>query len=93
MPPDFAESLSVIYFPQLGYLINVPYKEGVTDPEVCEQIGWEFQVSRNARAEAEERETDEENSSLPRSTPTSKATSAGISIAISGICTRSSQVG
>lgn len=45
VPPEFANSLSVVYFPQLGYLINIPFHEGVTDPRMCAQLGWEFQVS------------------------------------------------
>ncbi|ORY59033.1 muts domain V-domain-containing protein [Leucosporidium creatinivorum] len=43
IPPDFSATLSVVYFPQLGYLINIPYSDGVTDPERCEAIGWQFQ--------------------------------------------------
>lgn len=44
IPPSFATSLSVIYFPQLGYLITIPYKEGVLNPEDFAVTGWEYQV-------------------------------------------------
>ncbi|KAI8907567.1 muts domain V-domain-containing protein [Powellomyces hirtus] len=33
IPREFVTSLNVIYFPQLGYLITVPLKEGMTEQE------------------------------------------------------------
>lgn len=33
-----------MYYPQLGYLISVPFKESMLDQEQCQAVGWEFQV-------------------------------------------------
>lgn len=83
IPPGFSPTLSVVYFPQLGYLINIPYSEGVTDPERCESIGWEFQVSRRIDSAEEKANFDFlHHSSSPSSSPTSRAINAEIWIII-----------
>ncbi|KAJ7644219.1 DNA mismatch repair protein MutS [Roridomyces roridus] len=44
VPPDYAASLNIVYFPQLGFLICVPTKE--ESPEEVEILdGWSFQFS------------------------------------------------
>ncbi|SGY37587.1 BQ5605_C003g01840 [Microbotryum silenes-dioicae] len=42
---SFVQTLSVVYFPQLGYLIVVPYTEEVIQAENYGPVGWSFQVS------------------------------------------------
>ncbi|KAF8158095.1 hypothetical protein B0H34DRAFT_749503 [Crassisporium funariophilum] len=45
VPQDFARSLNVVYFPQLGYLICVPMlKEWQTESGIQPLEGWTFQV-------------------------------------------------
>lgn len=44
MPPGLAGELSVVYFPQLGYLITIAYEPEVTDAGKYGQFGWDFQV-------------------------------------------------
>ncbi|KAH9841446.1 DNA mismatch repair protein MutS [Rhodofomes roseus] len=45
IPPDYASSLNVVYFPQLGFLICVPMlEEWKTDAGVQVLDGWTFQV-------------------------------------------------
>ena len=44
VPVEFAQSLSVVYFPQLGYLITIPHDGDSGDP-IPEREGWQFQVS------------------------------------------------
>lgn len=44
VPPGFAESVSLVYFPQLGYLINVPFSDETLIEGRCEEVGWDFQV-------------------------------------------------
>ncbi|KAK4048469.1 hypothetical protein OIO90_005800 [Microbotryomycetes sp. JL221] len=46
IPPDltFINELSIVYFPQLGYLINVPLDDGrVLETDVCAMLQWDFQ--------------------------------------------------
>ncbi|KAI0076331.1 hypothetical protein K474DRAFT_1708271 [Panus rudis PR-1116 ss-1] len=45
IPPDYASSLNVVYFPQLGYLICVPMQEEWEANGVTELEGWQFQFS------------------------------------------------
>ncbi|CAA7258834.1 unnamed protein product [Cyclocybe aegerita] len=46
VPPDFAASLNVVYFPQLGYLICVPMLEEWRSEAGIQPIeGWSFQFS------------------------------------------------
>ncbi|KAI8819391.1 muts domain V-domain-containing protein [Fimicolochytrium jonesii] len=47
IPPEFATSMNVIYFPQLGYLITIPLKEGMTNQEdfVIEGLHFQFCTS------------------------------------------------
>ncbi|KDE06931.1 hypothetical protein MVLG_02818 [Microbotryum lychnidis-dioicae p1A1 Lamole] len=40
---SFVQTLSVVYFPQLGYLIVVPYTEEVIQAENYGPVGWSFQ--------------------------------------------------
>ncbi|SCV67929.1 BQ2448_50 [Microbotryum intermedium] len=40
---NFVQTLSVVYFPQLGYLIVVPYTEEVIQAENYGPVGWSFQ--------------------------------------------------
>ncbi|KND00198.1 MutS family protein MSH5 [Spizellomyces punctatus DAOM BR117] len=44
IPKEFSTSLNVIYFPQLGYLITIPLKEGMTEREdfVIEGLSFQF---------------------------------------------------
>ncbi|SCZ91293.1 BZ3500_MvSof-1268-A1-R1_Chr1-2g01313 [Microbotryum saponariae] len=42
---SFVQTLSVVYFPQLGYLIVVPYTEEVIQAENYGPVGWSFQVT------------------------------------------------
>ncbi|KAJ6559109.1 DNA mismatch repair protein MutS [Mycena vulgaris] len=45
VPPDYASSLNIVYFPQLGFLICVPMLEEWKTPEGIKVIdGWSFQV-------------------------------------------------
>ncbi|KAJ7147040.1 DNA mismatch repair protein MutS [Mycena crocata] len=45
VPPDYASSLNIVYFPQLGFLICVPMLEEWKTPEGIQVIdGWSFQV-------------------------------------------------
>lgn len=44
LPPTLAKELSVVYFPQLGYLIAIAYEPEVTDAGKYAEIGWDFQV-------------------------------------------------
>ncbi|KAF8798995.1 hypothetical protein BYT27DRAFT_7177307 [Phlegmacium glaucopus] len=49
VPPDFAKSLNVVYFPQLGYLICVPMlEEWQNDTGIQGLDGWTFQFSSDA---------------------------------------------
>ncbi|GJN92911.1 hypothetical protein Rhopal_005953-T1 [Rhodotorula paludigena] len=43
LPPTLAKELSVVYFPQLGYLIAIAYEPEVTDAGKYAEIGWDFQ--------------------------------------------------
>ncbi|KAJ7935731.1 DNA mismatch repair protein MutS [Mycena leptocephala] len=46
VPPDYASSLNIVYFPQLGFLICVPMLEEWKTPEGIKVIdGWSFQFS------------------------------------------------
>ncbi|KAJ7016657.1 DNA mismatch repair protein MutS [Mycena alexandri] len=46
VPPDYASSLNIVYFPQLGFLICVPMLEEWKLPEGIKVIdGWSFQFS------------------------------------------------
>ncbi|KAJ7761594.1 DNA mismatch repair protein MutS [Mycena maculata] len=46
VPPDYASSLNVVYFPQLGFLICVPMLEEWKTPEGIKVVdGWSFQFS------------------------------------------------
>ncbi|KZT11913.1 uncharacterized protein LAESUDRAFT_670086 [Laetiporus sulphureus 93-53] len=46
VPPDYASSLNVVYFPQLGFLICVPMlEEWKTDAGITVLEGWSFQFS------------------------------------------------
>lgn len=43
--PDYASSLNVVYFPQLGYLICIPLlEEWKTGDGIVVMEGWTFQV-------------------------------------------------
>ncbi|KAJ7819398.1 DNA mismatch repair protein MutS [Mycena olivaceomarginata] len=45
VPPDYASSLNIVYFPQLGFLICVPMLQEWQGPEGIKVIdGWSFQV-------------------------------------------------
>lgn len=44
MPADYAASLNVVYFPQLGFLICVPMLEEWQDGGIVVLEGWNFQV-------------------------------------------------
>lgn len=45
VPPELAHELSVVYFPQLGYLATVPHRDGEVDVASFAEIGWTYQVS------------------------------------------------
>ncbi|KAH9941054.1 muts domain V-domain-containing protein [Amylocystis lapponica] len=46
VPPDYASSLNVVYFPQLGFLTCVPMlEEWKNDEEITVLEGWSFQFS------------------------------------------------
>ncbi|KAK7048433.1 muts 5 [Favolaschia claudopus] len=46
VPPDYASSLNIVYFPQLGFLICVPMLEEWQGPDGIQVIdGWSFQFS------------------------------------------------
>ncbi|KAF7365135.1 MutS 5 [Mycena venus] len=46
VPPDYASSLNIVYFPQLGFLICVPMLDEWKGPEGIQVIdGWSFQFS------------------------------------------------
>ncbi|KAJ7069760.1 DNA mismatch repair protein MutS [Mycena amicta] len=48
VPPDYAASLNIVYFPQLGFLICVPMLEGWKGPDGIQVIeGWTFQFGRS----------------------------------------------
>ncbi|TFK52577.1 hypothetical protein OE88DRAFT_1712112 [Heliocybe sulcata] len=50
VPPDYASSLNVVYFPQLGFLICIPMlKEWKSNEEVTEIDGWTFQSQHGLR--------------------------------------------
>ncbi|KAI0260251.1 DNA mismatch repair protein MutS [Gloeopeniophorella convolvens] len=50
VPPDYAASLNVVYFPQLGFLICVPMLEEWRSGDGIEVLeGWTFQWSDNSR--------------------------------------------
>ena len=44
VPPELAQELSVVYFPQLGYLATVPHRDGEVDVASFAEIGWTYQV-------------------------------------------------
>jgi hypothetical protein len=44
VPPELAHELSVVYFPQLGYLATVPHRDGDVDVASFAEIGWTYQV-------------------------------------------------
>lgn len=49
VPPDYATSLNVVYFPQLGFLICIPMLEQwKNNEEITEIEGWSFQFSSDA---------------------------------------------
>ncbi|KAG0658910.1 MutS protein msh5 [Rhodotorula mucilaginosa] len=43
VPPELAHELSVVYFPQLGYLATVPHRDGDVDVASFAEIGWTYQ--------------------------------------------------
>ncbi|OCB88935.1 hypothetical protein A7U60_g3890 [Sanghuangporus baumii] len=45
VPADYTSSLNVVYFPQLGFLICTPMKEGWVNSSVDVFEGWSFQFS------------------------------------------------
>ncbi|KAL5501790.1 hypothetical protein ACEPAH_9050 [Sanghuangporus vaninii] len=45
VPADYTSSLNVVYFPQLGFLICTPMKEGWSNSSVDIFEGWSFQFS------------------------------------------------
>ncbi|KAL5519837.1 hypothetical protein ACEPAG_1497 [Sanghuangporus baumii] len=45
VPADYTSSLNVVYFPQLGFLICTPMKEGWSNSSVDVFEGWSFQFS------------------------------------------------
>ncbi|KAJ7459929.1 DNA mismatch repair protein MutS [Mycena latifolia] len=46
VPPDYASSLNIVYFPQLGFLICIPMLEEWKTPDGINVIdGWSFQFS------------------------------------------------
>ncbi|KAI0697886.1 DNA mismatch repair protein MutS [Cytidiella melzeri] len=47
VPSDYATSLNVVYFPQLGFLISVPMLEQWKDGGIDVLDGWSFQVHLN----------------------------------------------
>ncbi|KAL8291262.1 hypothetical protein RQP46_002240 [Phenoliferia psychrophenolica] len=49
IPVDFAESLSVVYFPQLGYLITIPY-DSASGLEPPARDGWQYQFATEQSA-------------------------------------------
>ncbi|KAL8291271.1 hypothetical protein RQP46_002249 [Phenoliferia psychrophenolica] len=49
IPIDFAESLSVVYFPQLGYLITIPY-DSASGLEPPARDGWQYQFATEQSA-------------------------------------------
>ncbi|GAA5820731.1 hypothetical protein JCM3770_005267 [Rhodotorula araucariae] len=50
LPHQLAEELSVVYFPQLGYLITIAYEPDVTDAGKYGSIGWDFQFVTEQQA-------------------------------------------
>ncbi|BGP33912.1 hypothetical protein JCM10296v2_005721 [Rhodotorula toruloides] len=50
VPPGLADELSVVYFPQLGYLITIAYEPEVTDAGKYGQFGWDFQFVTEMQA-------------------------------------------
>ncbi|GAA5874385.1 hypothetical protein JCM8547_005384 [Rhodosporidiobolus lusitaniae] len=55
LPPEFAsgvKELSLVYFPQLGFLITIPYEPeaDVMDAGRYGEMGWDFQFVTEARA-------------------------------------------
>ncbi|KAI0947282.1 hypothetical protein AcV7_009742 [Taiwanofungus camphoratus] len=49
VPPDYASSLNVVYFPQLGFLICVPMlEEWKTEAGITILEGWSFQFSSDS---------------------------------------------
>ncbi|CDR44185.1 RHTO0S09e00958g1_1 [Rhodotorula toruloides] len=50
VPPGLAGELSVVYFPQLGYLITIAYEPEVTDAGKYGQFGWDFQFVTEMQA-------------------------------------------
>ncbi|KAI1793251.1 muts domain V-domain-containing protein [Ganoderma leucocontextum] len=49
IPPDYASSLNVVYFPQLGFLICIPMQnEWRTDAGITVLDGWSFQFSSDS---------------------------------------------
>ncbi|KAF7288536.1 DNA mismatch repair protein 5 [Mycena chlorophos] len=49
VPPDYAASLNIVYFPQLGFLICVPMLDEWTGPDGIQVIdGWTFQFSSDS---------------------------------------------
>ncbi|GAA5944527.1 hypothetical protein JCM3775_003284 [Rhodotorula graminis] len=50
LPRELAKDLSLVYFPQLGYLITVANEPDVTDAEKYGAFGWDFQFVTEQQA-------------------------------------------
>ncbi|KWU42860.1 hypothetical protein RHOSPDRAFT_35589 [Rhodotorula sp. JG-1b] len=50
VPPELAQELSVVYFPQLGYLATVPHRDGEVDVASFAEIGWTYQFMTENQA-------------------------------------------
>ncbi|BGP56954.1 hypothetical protein JCM8202v2_004590 [Rhodotorula sphaerocarpa] len=50
VPAGLAQELSVVYFPQLGYLVTIPHEEDETDLARFAELGWDFQFNTEAQA-------------------------------------------
>ncbi|KAI0087825.1 muts domain V-domain-containing protein [Irpex rosettiformis] len=49
VPRDYAATLNVVYFPQLGFLISIPMLEDWKDGNITELEGWSFQFSSESQ--------------------------------------------
>ncbi|CAL1712854.1 unnamed protein product [Somion occarium] len=50
VPSDYARSVNVVYFPQLGFLVSVPMRDEWNEHGVVELEGWTFQFSSEENA-------------------------------------------
>ncbi|GAA5854993.1 hypothetical protein JCM9279_005715 [Rhodotorula babjevae] len=50
LPRELAKDLSLVYFPQLGYLITIAYEPDVTDADKYGAFGWDFQFVTEQQA-------------------------------------------